>query len=294
MAQQNITSLTLLFADEKKYNLEDWISLCRDYIQTIDAQKQPNWTTFKFDKAEEFKARGNAELASGNNETAAAYFTISILLEPHGKNTHIYLSNRSAAFTNLAKYDRALEDADRVIALNPSWSKGYSRAAVANFFLKRYDESLAAYQKGLQIEPDNEILKSGLAQVKAKVEAADANARGEECVAKGKYKEALDNFNVAVSKDETEAAYLSNRSEAYLALGNPTMALLDADTIISIRPNWFKGYAKRGEAMMRMDKYDDAAGAYATALNFDPENSKLKTELNRAVQDGFKLKIEQS
>lgn len=40
---------------------------------------------------------------------------------------------------------------------------------------------------------------------------------------------------------------------------------------------------------MRMDKYDDAAGAFATALNYDPENSKLKTELNRAVQEGLQL-----
>jgi tetratricopeptide (TPR) repeat protein len=45
---------------------------------------------------------------------------MALSLDP---NNHVLYSNRSAAYTNLGDFKSALQDADRVIQLNPSWSR---------------------------------------------------------------------------------------------------------------------------------------------------------------------------
>lgn len=51
--------------------------------------------------------------------------------------------------------------------MKPDWGKGYSRLGAALSFLGRYDEAEKAYTKGLQLDPNNAQLKSGLEEVKA-------------------------------------------------------------------------------------------------------------------------------
>ena len=77
------------------------------------------------EEAEQFKAAGNAALQAGNLTEAIGSYTKAINAD--GTN-HVYYSNRSAAY--LKKGDdgnNALEDANSTIAINPEFSKGYSR-----------------------------------------------------------------------------------------------------------------------------------------------------------------------
>ena len=47
-------------------------------------------------------------------------------------------SNRAACHTQLGAFAAAIEDAARCIALEPAWSKGYSRKGCAEFLTKDY------------------------------------------------------------------------------------------------------------------------------------------------------------
>ena len=38
-------------------------------------------------------------------------------------NNHVLISNRSAAFVQLRKYEEALSDAEKVVELKPDWAK---------------------------------------------------------------------------------------------------------------------------------------------------------------------------
>lgn len=70
-------------------------------------------------KGSSLKNKGNDEL-NKNNEKAALYFTIAILLEPEN---HTYYSNRSACYAGLTLFNEALQDAETTIKLNPNWSR---------------------------------------------------------------------------------------------------------------------------------------------------------------------------
>ena len=70
--------------------------------------------------AEEFKKKGNDALSAGKEKEAVEHYSSAIALDP---TNHVFFSNRSAAYCKLEQYEKALEDAEECIKLNPTWSK---------------------------------------------------------------------------------------------------------------------------------------------------------------------------
>jgi stress-induced-phosphoprotein 1 len=107
------------------------------------------------------KALGNAALQAGNFTTAIEEYNTAIRLD--GSN-HVYFSNRSAAYLSKGDAHNALEDATACLGLKPDFIKGYSRKGAALMVLKRYNDSMAAYQQGLLLAPNDPGLTKGLAE----------------------------------------------------------------------------------------------------------------------------------
>jgi tetratricopeptide (TPR) repeat protein len=70
--------------------------------------------------AEELKAKGNAAFSAKNFEEAIEHFTNAIELD---SSNHVFYSNRSASYASLGRFNQALADANKVLQLNPTWSK---------------------------------------------------------------------------------------------------------------------------------------------------------------------------
>merc|ERR1719238_1316252 len=64
-------------------------------------------------------------------------------------------SNRSVAYTAMQMYEKALEDADECVRLQPTWAKGYSRRAAAKSHLGDLQAAKIAYSKAWDLEPTN-------------------------------------------------------------------------------------------------------------------------------------------
>jgi len=125
--------------------------------------------------AEEFKAAGNEALKKGETHKAIENYTKAINVE--GAN-HVYYSNRSAAYLQQGDANNALEDADACIGLNPEFPKGYSRKGAALHSLKRYNDSISAYNGGLAKFPADAGLKKGIADVQREKENPMGSAGG--------------------------------------------------------------------------------------------------------------------
>lgn len=119
------------------------------------------------EQVNQLKEKGNAALSMGQYEEAVKYYSAAITLDPRN---HVLYSNRSAAHAKAENFNAALEDANQTIALNPTWSKGYSRKGSALAFLGQHDEAIATYEKGLELEPGNAQLAAGLQEVKLQAE----------------------------------------------------------------------------------------------------------------------------
>ena len=101
-------------------------------------------------------------MKAGKISDAISNYTKAINLD--GSN-HVYFSNRSAAYLKQGNGNNALEDANSCIALNPQFTKGYSRKGAALHHLKRYNDSIAAYKEGLEKFPTDAGLRKGLEDV---------------------------------------------------------------------------------------------------------------------------------
>jgi tetratricopeptide (TPR) repeat protein len=62
---------------------------------------------------------------------------------------HAAYSNRAACHTHIGAFAAAIEDAERCIALDPAWGKGYSRKGHAELLTKQYAQARPG-QSGLK------------------------------------------------------------------------------------------------------------------------------------------------
>ncbi|KAJ1985222.1 Hsp90 cochaperone [Dimargaris verticillata] len=112
--------------------------------------------------ADELKHIGNGLFSTGQFDEAASTFTRAIQLAPEN---HVLYSNRSASYASLKRYQEALKDAEKTIELKQDWPKGYSRKGAALIGLRQFDEARDAFKQGLEIDPNNALLKKGLDDV---------------------------------------------------------------------------------------------------------------------------------
>lgn len=102
--------------------------------------------------------------------------------------TQFYLISyfRAAAYCRLEQHDLAIQDCRTALALEPTYAKAYGRMGVALSCQNRYDDAVTAYQKALELDPNNESYKQNLQiaeEKQAEAQAAGAGAGG----AGGKY-----------------------------------------------------------------------------------------------------------
>lgn len=109
--------------------------------------------------SDEYKAKGNEAFKVKNFPEAIQWFTKGIEMD---ENNHVLYSNRSACYASLNHYSKALEDALKCTQIKPDWAKGYSRLGTAFHGLMKFDDAIAAFEKGLKIDPNMEALKTGL------------------------------------------------------------------------------------------------------------------------------------
>ena len=98
-----------------------------------------------FNQITDLKTSGNEALQAGKFEDAIQFYTDAIKLD---EKSHVLYSNRSAAYSSLREYEKAIEDAEKCIELSPSFVKGYSRKGSALCYQQKYIEAFDAYKKG--------------------------------------------------------------------------------------------------------------------------------------------------
>ena len=138
----------------------------------LDTKKQaagnaPTSTVSTDDKAaaDELKSEGNKALASKNYQLAIEKYTAAIQLN----SSAVYFANRAAAYSQNGQHEKARDDSKKALEIDPDYSKAYSRLGHAEFCLGNYKDSVAAYKKGLQMEPNNNSIKQSLAAAETKL-----------------------------------------------------------------------------------------------------------------------------
>lgn len=119
--------------------------------------------------ANTLKAEGNKAMAVKDFDTAIAKYTDAITLDP---SNVVFLSNRAAAYSSSSQHAKAVEDAKAAIALDPKFSKAYSRLGLAEYALGNAKGSMEAYKSGLEVEGSlpSDAMKRGFETARKRVE----------------------------------------------------------------------------------------------------------------------------
>jgi len=67
----------------------------------------------------------------------------------------------------------------------------------------------------------------------------------------------------------------SNRSGAYASLGSYWEALADAEKAIALRPDWSKGFSRKGAALYGLGRYAEALNTYDAGLAVEPGSQQM-------------------
>ncbi|KAK4227166.1 small glutamine-rich tetratricopeptide repeat-containing protein 2 [Podospora fimiseda] len=128
-------------------------------------------------QAESLKSKGNAAMASKDYPTAIDFYTQALALNP---GNAIYLSNRAAAYSAAKDHESAKADAEAAVAIEPTYTKAWSRLGLAKFALGDAKGSMEAYKKGIEYEGNggSDAMRKGFETAKRRVEelAADEGA----------------------------------------------------------------------------------------------------------------------
>ena len=115
-------------------------------------------------------------------------------------------------------------------------------------------------------------------------EIENLKLEGNRLFRESKFENAIKIFNLAIEKaeqmqtaDKTITSILySNISNCFLNLGNFQEALNNSEKVISLNPNWFKGYYRKGRALFALNKIE--------------ARKSLKIAYNKIFYQSFKIR----
>ncbi|KAF4968984.1 hypothetical protein FZEAL_10312 [Fusarium zealandicum] len=110
--------------------------------------------------------------------------------------------------------------------------------------------------------------------------ADELKALGNKAIAEKNFDEAVAKFTEAIEIQPENHILYSNRSAAYASKKDWDNALKDAEKTTEIKPDWAKGYGRKGAALHGQGDLLGANDAYEEGLKHDANNAQLKSGLS--------------
>lgn len=180
---------------------------------------------------------------------------ISILPKPE------YYFERASSSEKLSRYGDSLSDYTSCIRISKSAKALFKRASLLAK-LKKYDLSIKDLTEAI-------ILDSSKAKYFAKrALILFKNKRS--------FKNALNDFTEAISRDRINPQHYNNRGLLYTQLSRYNEALDDFNTAIELNPEYAAAYMNRAKLFLKMGRDSSALKDMEYACEFDPQNDYFR------------------
>lgn len=239
------------------------------------------WICSRMSKqAEKYKTQGNDEFKKGNHAKAIEFYTYATEVDP--KNP-VYFTNRSMCYYKMKEWQKSLRDAEKAVALNSSWVKGFYRAGMAQVELGLLKEAHANLLRAAELEPGvaqyqqaaddcKQKLYSTMSKAEIiKMEGNDFFKQGEIDKAVAKYTEALKYCQGDDEKSQqTRADLYGNRAMCNQQRWNYSDVVEDCDKCLEINPHHVKALVRRAQAYEALEKYKASLADFELATTLSP------------------------
>lgn len=215
---------------------------------------------------------------------------------------------RGAAYQAAGDIERAFEDYDHAVRMNPGSALALGTRGYAYLQKNDIEHASIDIDSALKINPDDvNALHGKVAVHKAKgqfqlaIDAAthvielnpnDATAlvqRGEVYAARQDSDKALADFDAAIQMDPSSVFAYFSRAQFFMNQGNVSRALGDAAKLVELIPGDARSHEFRAFALYRLGRMDEARREYDTAIGIKPSAGDY---LARAETRGYQDQIQ--
>lgn len=124
--------------------------------------------------ADTFKLLGNNAMQLKLYSDAIEHYTIAIAL---CNDNAVYYCNRAAAYTQTNQHTEAINDCHKAIAIDPNYSKAYSRLGFTYYAQGNYRDAIdKGFKKALQLDPNNESVRGNIQAAEHKLREGQQRA----------------------------------------------------------------------------------------------------------------------
>lgn len=252
--------------------------------------------------AEEWRARGNAAVKSGDHETAIVCYSSGIdKVSTDSESEALLRSNRALCLHKLERYQEAADDAKRCVDLKPDFVKGYLRGAMSLRALGCPGEALAMLKRApvndeacalaAEIRPEAEAAEK--ARIEALPQADRAKEEGNVLFRKGLFEDAIHKYSCALELCEDPEGSLAlsirnNRAACYHQLSDFGAVIRDTNYVLEHEPSNIKALVRRMLALEPLERYEQSLKDARSVLLQDPRNemaNKVQHRLSKLVRD---------
>jgi len=173
---------------------------------------------------------------------------------------------RSELYTETGNFQKALDDAEKAIKINPKDAAGYNNRGC--IFVKSGDDinkALSDFNKAIELNAKFGSAYGNRANVYLKMR--EPQKAISDCT------KAIELFSN--TSDESFEPYY-NRGLAYMNIGETSKALDDYNKVIELDPKNAEAYAKRGVINSQLGNKQEAISDYEEFLRLDPDNKNAK------------------
>lgn len=251
-------------------------------------------------ETEEWRARGNDAVKAGDFEEAIRCYAAG--LAGGSGDEAMMRSNRAMCLHKLGRFEEAVEDARRCVALRPDFFKGYVRGAMALRSLGRAEEALVFIRRC----PAHEEAGKLVAELKPEAEAAErrriaslggaerAKEEGNVLFRKGSFEAALVQYTKAIDLCEDPAGALAlalrnNRAACNHQLSDYTAVVADTSFVLDHEPANIKALTRRMLALEPLERFKAALEDARGVLRQDPRNEIANKVQHRVGQQVRKM-----
>ena len=223
---------------------EDYIEAVQRYDRLIDPGNPDALTLYR---------RAVALDATGHTDKALEDYTAAIKSDP--KSSLAFLGRGVLLALRKRAYDRAVEDFDKVLVLEPDNVDALVSRGDAFSLLGDQGRAMVDLNRAVALAPDNATVLLARGQIEGRRGNLDGARR---------------DYEAAIKAEPRYAAAMVNLAAIHSLQGRPQAALELLDTAISIDGRNALAFYNRGYAEFALKQYDKAIADYGSAIEIEP------------------------
>jgi lipoprotein NlpI len=174
------------------------------------------------------------------------------------KNRAVIYGSRGVAYYSKGDYDRAIQDTDQAILLNPNEPSFYYTSGVAYKKKGDFDRAIQNFNEAIHLNPNFERAYYD---------------RGNAYIDKEEYDRAIQDLNEAIRLNPKNASNYNNRGVAYTRSGDYGAAIKDDNQAIHLNSNDPTAYLNRGVDYFAQSNLTAAIADFEYTISAAPSSS---------------------